>query len=135
MARRVSRLAAEYGLTQRCLVASFSAEFLRKVREADSEIAASFLLDHPVALPEAGQRTPLFPPVDAIGPRTDLVTATLMTQAQAAGLTVHPWTADSPEEIQRLFGLGVASVTTNFPDLALKLRETALLSTATTTGP
>ncbi|HMF08134.1 MAG TPA: glycerophosphodiester phosphodiesterase [Thermoanaerobaculia bacterium] len=135
MARRVSRLAAEYGLTRRCLVASFSAEFLRKVRDADADIATSFLLDHPVALPEAGQRTPLFPPVDAIGPRTDLVTGALMTQADAAGLSVHPWTADSPEEIGRLFGLGVASVTSNLPDLALRLREEASASATAAGSP
>jgi glycerophosphoryl diester phosphodiesterase len=125
MARRVSRLAAEYGVTGRCLVASFSAEFLRKMREADPEIATSFLLDHPVALPEPGQRTPLFPPVDAIGPRTDLVTPQLLAQASAAALSVHPWTADAPEEIRRLLASGVASITTNLLDLALRLRQEA----------
>ncbi len=123
MARRVSRLAAEYGVTGRCLVASFSADFLRKLREVDADIAASYLLDHPVALPEPGQRTPLFPPVDAIGPRADLVTGQLVAQAAAAGLSIHPWTADSPEEIQRLLRLGVASLTTNLPELALRLRQ------------
>src|SRR5262249_14313878 len=140
LARRVSRLAAEYGVTSHCLVASFSAEFLRKMRETDAEIATSFLLDHPVALPEAGQRTPLFPPVDAVGPpeRTplpppvraaappaDLVAAPLIAQASAARLSVPPWTADAPEEIRRLLEAGVASVTTNVPDLALRLRQEA----------
>jgi glycerophosphoryl diester phosphodiesterase len=122
MARRVSRLAAEYGVTSRCLIASFSADFLRRMRETDPEIATSFLFDHPVALPEPGQRTPLFPPVDAIGPRTDLVTPQLLSQAAAAGLSVHPWTVDAPEEIQRLLDAAVASITTNLPDVALRLR-------------
>jgi glycerophosphoryl diester phosphodiesterase len=93
------------------------------MREADPEIATSFLLDHPVALPELGQRTPLFPPVDAIGPRADLITPTLLAQAAAAGLSAHPWTADAAEEIQRLLACGVASITTNLPDLALRLRQ------------
>ncbi len=126
MARRISRLAAEYGLTSRCLIASFSADFLRKMREADADVATSFLMDHPVALPEPGQRTPLFPPVDAVGPRADLVTQLFVAQARAAALSVHPWTADSPEEIGRLLELAVDSITTNLPDLALRLRrETA----------
>lgn len=122
MARRISRLAAEYGIAGRCLVASFSADFLRRMREVDPEIATSFLLDHPVALPEAGQRTPLFPPVDAVGPACDLVTPPLLAQASAAGLSVHAWTADDPAEIRRLLAAGIASITTNLPDIALRVR-------------
>jgi len=122
MARRVCRVAAEFGVRARCLVASFDAEFLRKVREADPDIATSFLIDHPVALPEAGKLTPLFPPVDALGPRRDLVTPALVAQAEAAGLSLHPWTADEPDEITRLLGLNVPSITTNLPDVALAIR-------------
>jgi glycerophosphoryl diester phosphodiesterase len=125
MARRVSSLAGEFGLRARCLVASFDAEFLRKMRETDSELATSFLFDHPVALPEPGRATPLFPPVDGIGPRRDLVTAPLLSQAATAGLTVHPWTVDETEEIRRLIEAGVASVTTNAPDVALRVRNGA----------
>lgn len=127
MARRVVRVAAEYGVSDRCLVASFDAELLRKVREIDPDIATSFLIDHPVALPEAGRLTPLFPPTDAVGPRCDLVTPAFMAQAAAAGLSVHPWTADTPEEIRRLFDAGVRSVTSNVPDVAIQVREEALL--------
>jgi glycerophosphoryl diester phosphodiesterase len=123
MARRVAALAAEYGVAGRSIVASFDAEFLRKMREADPEIALSFLLDHPVALPEPGRLTPLFPPVDAIGPRRDLVTPQLLAQARAAGLSVHPWTADDTGEIERLLRAGVESLTTNAPDVAKKIRD------------
>ena len=35
MARRVARLAREFGVAERCLVASFDAEFLKRMREAD----------------------------------------------------------------------------------------------------
>ena len=123
MARRVARVAAEYGVRGRCLVASFDAEFLRKMREADPEMATSFLIDHAVAMPEPGRLTPLFPPVDAVGPRHDLVTPAFFAQAAAAGLSVHPWTADEPAEIRRLFDLGVASVTTNVPEVAMTVRD------------
>jgi len=131
MARRVSRLAAEYGVTDRCLVASFSADFLRRLRETDPDIASNLLFDHPVALPESGQRTPLFPPVDGIGPRADLITPQLLSQAAGASLTVHPWTADAPEEIRRLLDSRVASITTNVPDVALSLRAASGSSAAT----
>jgi glycerophosphoryl diester phosphodiesterase len=126
MARRVAALAGEYGVAKRCLVASFDAEFLRRMRETAPDIATSFLLDHLVALPEPGRLTPLFPPVEGIGPRRDLVTPQLLAQARNAGLSVHPWTADETSEIERLLHAGVESLTTNAPDVALKIRDGAM---------
>ena len=123
MARRIAHLASVFGLTDRCLVASFDAEVVRLVRDADPEIATSFLFDHAVALPEPGKPTPLFPAVDAIGPSRELVTAALMEQAGRAGLTVHPWTADEEPEIKRLLDLGVSSITTNAPEVAMRIRD------------
>ncbi len=123
MARRISKLAAEFGVGPRCLVASFDAEFLRKMRETDLSLATSFIFDRPVALPEPGRLTPLFPPVDAIAPRFDLITRELLAQAAAAGLSVHPWTVDEMQEVSRLIAAGVASITTNAPDAALEVRD------------
>ena len=123
MARRIAMLAASFGVGPRCLVASFDAEFLRRMREADPEIASSFIFDHAVSLPAPGKPTPLFPPVDAICPRRDLVNAALLEQAAAAGLTVHPWTVDEEPEMRRLIGAGVASIITNLPDVGLSVRD------------
>ena len=125
MARRIARLAEAFGVTGRCLVASFDAEFVKRMRETAPHMATSFLFDHPVALPGPGQPTPLFPPCDAIGPRRDLVTPSLLSQAAAAGLSVHPWTVDEPDEIRRLILAGVASITTNAPDEAVLVRAGA----------
>jgi glycerophosphoryl diester phosphodiesterase len=122
MARRISKLADAYGVTHLCLVASFDAEFLKRMREADPEIATSYLFDHPVALPAQGQPAPLFPPVDGIGPRRDLITPVLLAQAASASLAVHPWTVDDLEEIRKLLAAGVSSITTNAPDEALLVR-------------
>ena len=123
MARRIANLASAFGVVSRCLVASFDAEFLKKMRETEPAVATSFLFDRPVALPEPGRLTPLFPPVDAIGPRKDLVTSALMAQAAGAGLSVHPWTVDEEGEIRDLLRAGVASVTSNLPDVALRVRD------------
>jgi glycerophosphoryl diester phosphodiesterase len=123
MARRIAHLASVFGVKDRCLVASFDAEIVRLVRETDQELATSFLFDRAVALPEPGKPTPLFPAVDAIGPSRELVTAALMEQASRAGLSVHPWTADEEPEIRRLLDLGVASLTTNAPEVAMRIRD------------
>jgi glycerophosphoryl diester phosphodiesterase len=125
MARRVAGLAAEYGVLARCLVASFDAEFLKRMREIEPKLATSYVFNHPVALPEPGRLTPLFPPVDAIAPARELATPALIAQAVAAGLSVHPWTLNDPEEIRRFLAAGVASLTTDEPDVAIALRNGA----------
>jgi len=122
MARRVASLAGAFGVASRCLVASFDAEFLRRMRETDPQIAAAFIFDHAVSLPAPGKPTPLFPPVDAICPRRDLVTQGFLEGAAVATLTVHPWTVDEEEEMGRLIGWGVASLITNLPDRGLAVR-------------
>ena len=125
MARRVAHLASVFGVAHRCVFASFDTEILKLLRDVEPSLATSFLFDHPVALPEPGRPTPLFPPVDAIGPARELVTPYVMDQATRSGLSVHPWTADDEAEIRRLLALNVASVTTNAPDLALRIRDGA----------
>ena len=125
MARRVAGLATEYGVVSRCLVASFDAEFLKRMREVEPRLATSYVFDRPVALPEPGRLTPLFPPVDGIAPARDLATPALIAQAVAAGLSVHPWTVNDPEEIRRFLAADVASLTTDEPDVAIAVRNGA----------
>jgi len=122
MARRIAKLVSAFGLGRRVLVGSFDAEFLKRMREAETELPTSYIFDHPVALPAPGQPAPLFPPVDAIAPRKDLVSPTLLSQAAMVNLSVHPWTVDEADEIRKLLAAGVASITTNAPDIALEIR-------------
>jgi glycerophosphoryl diester phosphodiesterase len=122
MARRVAGLASEYGVLPRCLVVSFDAEFLKRMREVEPRVATGYLFDHAVALPEPGRLTPLFPPVDAIGPARHLATPPLLAQAAAAGLSVHTWTVNEPDEIRHFLAVGVASLITDVPDVAIAVR-------------
>jgi glycerophosphoryl diester phosphodiesterase len=122
MARRVAGLASQYGVIPRCLVVSFDADFCRRMREVEPRLAIGYLFDHPVALPEQGRLTPLFPHVDAIGPARQLATPALIAQAGAAGLSVHTWTVNEPDEIRNFLAAGVASLTTDVPDVALTVR-------------
>jgi glycerophosphoryl diester phosphodiesterase len=108
---------------ERVAVASFDAEYLKRMRDVEPRLATSYIFDRPVALPESGRLTPLFPPVDAIAPARDLATPALIGQAAAAGLSVHPWTINEPDEIGRFLASGVASITTDDPETALLLRN------------
>jgi len=107
VAARLSELVASFGVGRRCVVASFDADFLEKLHARDESLALSFLVDRSEAL--LGAR----PVTSAVGPRHDLVTAKWMSQARSGNLSVHPWTVDDPAEVERLVGLGVASITSN----------------------
>jgi glycerophosphoryl diester phosphodiesterase len=133
MARRIATLADAYGVGTRVIVASFDGPFLRRMRETAPEIATSFLFDRPVALPEGAEVLPLFPPVDAIGPRTDLVTAQLVSKARTSGLAVHPWTANEEADIRRLYEMGCASVTTDAPEIGKAVRDSLAFGEVRTT--
>ena len=115
-AGRVVELLGAFGCTSRALVASFDPEILRRVRERQPEIALSFLIDRPISISEGE-----IPPCEAIGPRADLVNERFIEQLTASGRSLHPWTVDSPEEIDRLASLGVASITTNDCELARRV--------------
>ena len=45
----------------------------------------------------------------------------LVEELTARGRPLHPWTVNRPERMRRLAALGVASITSNRPDLALRV--------------
>jgi len=44
-------------------------------------------------------------------------------QCHALGVRVHPWTVNSEEDMQFAFDVGCDAIITNYPDIALRLRE------------
>ena len=53
------------------------------------------------------------------------ITPEFVKDAKAAGLSVHAWTVDYDKEVNRLIEAGVDSITTNRPDVVLKLVKKA----------
>jgi glycerophosphoryl diester phosphodiesterase len=115
-ANRVVELLRSFGCLAKTVVASFDPEILRRIRQKEGNLALSYLIDKPLSGVEGE-----IPPCEAIGPRCDLVDAAFMEAMKSSARSVHPWTADSPEEIQRLAELEVASITTNDCELARRV--------------
>src|SRR5712691_887656 len=63
--------------------------------------------------------------VTDLGPGHTLVDAEVAAAARARGLGLIVWTPNDETEMRRLAALGVDVITTDRPDLALRLRETA----------
>jgi glycerophosphoryl diester phosphodiesterase len=64
--------------------------------------------------------------LDALHPRVSCLAYTpdLVKKAQAKGLKVHAWTANTEEEMRFCAGLGVDGIISNYPDkLGAVLRE------------
>lgn len=64
--------------------------------------------------------------VQALGPQHSAVDAAFVQAAAQSGLALHPWTANTEKDIRWLLEAGVASLTTDDPALALRLRGSAM---------
>jgi glycerophosphoryl diester phosphodiesterase len=98
-----------------CVVQSFDAVALRQLRRsAPSLVVAPLYRRAPGArLLRAVARFAV-----AVGVGHAGVDSALLLRAQACGLAVNAWTANAPNDIERLVALGVEGVITDVPDIA-----------------
>ena len=103
----------EAGLEGRVIVQSFDHRSLRAVRLVNPEIRLAALTRDPPRDPG------LYAEWGAAiwSPRASTLDEELLTQAQAAGLLVIPWTVNDPDDMQALIDLGVDGLITDRPDL------------------
>lgn len=110
------------GEIARTVVLSFSPSVLRRVRELEPLVMTGFLFSErfPAAIAtaiESGARQIL--------PRTDRVTREFVSEAHAQDLKVVTWTANSPQEMEKMISAGVDGIITDYPEhLVEMLRRT-----------
>jgi glycerophosphoryl diester phosphodiesterase len=109
----VVELVERYSMLESVLVISFDHHALQRVHELEPRILSGPIYAcrpvDPVSLAQScGAR--------ALAPQWSFVTPEDVAVAHAAGLAVSPWTADTPEAIQRLLDARVDAISTNYPD-------------------
>jgi glycerophosphoryl diester phosphodiesterase len=106
------------GLEERTLFSSFEDAALRRLRA----LAPAARIGVLVSPREPGDFLARARAVaaEAVHPWRGLVDRALVASAHGAGLAVHVYTVDAPQEMRRLLELGVDGLFTNFPD---RLRE------------
>ncbi len=118
VAAKVAALVAELGFTNRVIVSSFGLAAINAIRDVHPEIPTAWL-----TIPNYDQIRALETAIEhghsALHPHYTVVTKELMDAATSAGVVVNTWTVDDPEEMQRVAGLGVASIVTNDVELAV----------------
>ena len=122
IAREFYRLLVKYDMTKRVLIASFHEPVLRVIRDLDREIAISastLEVARFVASSRwgSGNYKPDSPVIQTLG---CTVNAKLVETARQHGLKLHAFTIDKAEEMDRLIGLGVDGIITNFPSRLLE---------------
>ncbi len=114
---RVAALLSQLHLLDRVMVLSFSPDMLRRIKDAEPAVGTCLNFDGSAYRP-TGRFWPDLPRgCEAIGPAAPLVTARLMAEAREAGLAVHVWTVNDPDQARQLAVWGASSVISD--DVAL----------------
>ena len=105
----VKNLILERRLERQVIVSSFEWQELPQLTpEIPIGLLSSKLQDLFHAARELG--------ASAIHPRRDLVSGSLIATAREAGLRIHAWTVNDPDEIRRFRNLEIDGIFTDFPE-------------------
>lgn len=111
---KCARAAREWHMEDRVVYSSFNFVSLDRVRQVEKEAVTALLYDRPIPNVERIARKL---GAKALHPYYKLLYAGgAVEKARQAGLELHPWTADEPEDIARLKELGVEAIITDVPD-------------------
>jgi glycerophosphoryl diester phosphodiesterase len=114
---RVAALLSQLSVLSRAMVLSFSADMLRRIKDAEPRVETCLNFDGGTYRP-TGRFWPDLPRgCEAIGPNVALVTARLMAEAREAGVAVQVWTVNDPEMARQMAVWGASSVISD--DVAL----------------
>ena len=120
---KLVELLARHRMRERALIISFDHYALRRVRELDDGLLTGLVyacrpVDQVAMAGAAG--------AGVLQPHWSFVTPEDVATAHAAGLKVNAWATSEPTELRRLLQAGVDAVTTDYPDVLVRLlSETA----------
>ncbi len=95
----------------RLVLESFDADFVREFRTLLPRVTLGLLGSPSVSELDSWSRV-----ADQVNPHHVGLTQSYVDAVHSAGMTVNPWTADEPDDLARLVGLGVEGIITNAPD-------------------
>lgn len=110
----VVRVVKEHGFADRCLLTSFDHA---RIDRLDVGWRRGYIIGD-----EDWRRELLTAPVHVLSLAQSLVDADLVLAAHRAGKEVHVWTVNEPEEMERMIGLSVDAIITNYPDRLKAIR-------------
>ncbi len=115
---KTARLLEEFDLLDDALVIAFYHPTLREIKRINPHIATGILYAAGLIEPWAVAETV---GADALHPHFHYIWPEVVVESQKRGYRVHPWTIDSPDDLQRWKAFGVDGITTDFPDRLIEL--------------
>ncbi len=114
--RAVIREIEAAGMTGSVFLSSFNHGSMAKCKEINAGIRTGLLYSYPLFNASAYAK---HMGADALHPRVTCLRyeSGLVAAAHAAGLKLHTWTANTPEDMSYAYGLGVDGIISNYPDL------------------
>jgi len=114
LVRHVATAVARFDLFETCVFSSFDPAAIRALRSLVPDARVGVLcvpdgLDAALRLADEVQ-------AENLHPARTMVSEALIADAHSAGLAVWAWTANKPEDIERLIALGVDGIFSDFPD-------------------
>lgn len=118
--KKVIREVLERGMEERVVLISFDHGAVKRAKAFCKKIATGMLYNRPMEDPLRRARELK---ADAIFPRRNFITKSLVTRAHAQGLAVATWTVNERPEMKRILASGADAVTTNFPNILNSMLE------------
>lgn len=124
---RVAERIRDHSISDRILFSSFNPFMLRRAKKLLPEIPVGYLYseDLPLPLAKGWLAVPIIGPHEARHPHFTMVDQAYMIWARERGYRVNVWTVNDESDILRMAALGVDSIITDLPDLALSLLSPA----------
>lgn len=117
---KLNALADSMDMQDRIMYSSFNHYSLKKMRDINPDVPLGILYNDAPYEPWKYAKALGF---TALHPHMASLQYPVVSNAQAAGIKVHPWTVDSEEDIMWMYRLGVDAVISNRPDVAIRLRD------------
>lgn len=117
---KTAALAEEFGMSDRLIYSSFKGEPLLRLKKLVSSPVAllySQPIDRPWVMAKEKGYAALHPEFHRIYEQD------MAARCREAGIPLHPWTLNEPQDLTDAIRAGVDAVITNKPDLALRIRQ------------
>jgi glycerophosphoryl diester phosphodiesterase len=118
LADRVCRILQHTNSVGRVLVSSFDADLIARAKLKLPRLAIALISKR---APAQAIRRAAELGCSSWHPHRTLIRPSLIKRAHAAGMRVHAWTVDRPQDAKRLVRMGVDGVFTNTPDRIRKV--------------
>lgn len=121
----------KYDMVSTAIVIDFNADRVKKIRELEPKLCVAWLVSFKVEneTPQSMAQTIIDTlkkcNTNVVDVEYHAVSPEFLKILNDAGITVMCWTADNPQDIERLVEWGVVSITSNRPDLVLEAQKKA----------